>query len=560
MKHTPITVALDKLVVSKDNARKRYEQPPIVALAANINSEGLLQPLLVRAQYDDAGAATGFYEVVAGERRRRALKILSRRPGLKRNAPISCLELDSRTNSMAVSLSENTLRVAMHPAEEFRAFNALAIGGMSIADIAARFGTTERLVEQRLRLANVAVPILAAYEKGQINLDVVIAFAAEPDIERQAEFFAANKGGYLAAAHIRRTFTAGRMATSLAVVALVGLDAYTAAGGTITSDLFGDEAWIDNPEVIDALAKPIIDAKIAELLADGWKWVELATEDRRIYNFERVHCPSETERAGLGCFITISPEGELKVREGFVAEEDVKERKRATQAAKRTHMALAAKTADPKGQSIPFSAKTVEALAEGISRATGKALVENPIIALRAVVYSLVWSKLNRYSIDTPVPIRCSSDCPPDAFVAVFGDSVPTDAVNVWKWASTTSLDSLLLALAIVTQDGFAAKYEPGSNDWILVNELAVACGVEPGAGWVADEAFFAGLRKAPMLAILTEACGPDVADNAKNLKHAELVARCVRMVGATDWKPQHTLLTNLFDTLPQPSQPDADE
>jgi hypothetical protein len=39
----------------------------------------------------------------------------------------------------------------MHPADEFKAFNALHEQGLSVPEIAVRFGASEKKVEQRLR-------------------------------------------------------------------------------------------------------------------------------------------------------------------------------------------------------------------------------------------------------------------------------------------------------------------------------------------------------------------------------------------------------------------------
>jgi ParB family chromosome partitioning protein len=59
-----------------------------------------------------------------------------------------------------ISLAENIIRQAMHPADQFEAFKALVDEGMPIEDVAARFGVTPLVVQQRLKLANVS-PVLS---------------------------------------------------------------------------------------------------------------------------------------------------------------------------------------------------------------------------------------------------------------------------------------------------------------------------------------------------------------------------------------------------------------
>jgi ParB family chromosome partitioning protein len=57
--------------------------------------------------------------------------------------------------------------------------------GMPAADIAARFGVTENVVLQRLKLARVSPVIIRAYRDGEIDLECVMAFAVVDDHKRQ---------------------------------------------------------------------------------------------------------------------------------------------------------------------------------------------------------------------------------------------------------------------------------------------------------------------------------------------------------------------------------------
>jgi hypothetical protein len=88
-----------------------------------------------------------------------------------------------------VSLAENVVRQAIHPADEFEAFNALATAKppMSTAKIAERFGKTEKHVLQRLKLAYVAPQLLKEYRLGKINLECLEAFTITDDQKRQMQ-------------------------------------------------------------------------------------------------------------------------------------------------------------------------------------------------------------------------------------------------------------------------------------------------------------------------------------------------------------------------------------
>jgi ParB family transcriptional regulator, chromosome partitioning protein len=76
---------------------------------------------------------------------------------------------------------ENTIRAAMHPADEFIAMAGLIEAGQPIDAVAARFGVPERHVRQRLRLGKLAPELLDAFRAGEISLEVVTAFTLGAD-------------------------------------------------------------------------------------------------------------------------------------------------------------------------------------------------------------------------------------------------------------------------------------------------------------------------------------------------------------------------------------------
>ena len=111
----PTTIPLDKLVLSDANVRRLNAAISIEALAESIARRGLLQSLSVRPVLDSEGKETGSYEVQAGGRRWRALKLLVKQKRLAKNAPIACIV---KTTGIIEddSLAENTEREALHPA------------------------------------------------------------------------------------------------------------------------------------------------------------------------------------------------------------------------------------------------------------------------------------------------------------------------------------------------------------------------------------------------------------------------------------------------------------
>jgi len=118
----------DKIVPSRYQARKEFDETEIKNLADSIASEGLLQPILVRQLKD------GTYELLAGERRLRACRVL----GLKRI--LACVQNSSDASSAVKGLIENIQRANLNPIEEAKGFSNLM----------ENFHLTQDAISQRL--------------------------------------------------------------------------------------------------------------------------------------------------------------------------------------------------------------------------------------------------------------------------------------------------------------------------------------------------------------------------------------------------------------------------
>ena len=178
-----------------------------------------------------------------------------------------------------VSLAENSVRAAMHPADQVEAFRRLADAGSTAAAIAARFGVSERTVEKRPRLGNAAPVLLEAYRAGEIDLETLMAFAVTTDQAHQtAVWETVSQQGYRPGAwQIKRLLTEDRVAATSAIARFVGLEAYEAAGGRIDRDLFAEEdergIWFDEPDLLNKLAMDSLQVAVREL-ETRWKWAE----------------------------------------------------------------------------------------------------------------------------------------------------------------------------------------------------------------------------------------------------------------------------------------------
>ena len=269
-------IALNKLKASSRNVRRvSHSADDIESRAASIRTKGLLQPLVVEPEYKDGGEESGYYLVSIGEGRRQALKLLAKRKQISKAELVRCV-VDTTNDPSEISLDENISRRDMHPADQFEAFRDLAERkGYGAEEIGARFGVSPQIVRQRLRLGSVAPALLDLYREEALTLEQVVAFAVNPDPERQMQVFAQlppqNRQPYA----IRRAMTDTKVSADDRRVSFVGLDAYVEAGGPVLRDLFTEDrgGWVEDVVLLDRLVLEKLQAVAANVQADeGWKW------------------------------------------------------------------------------------------------------------------------------------------------------------------------------------------------------------------------------------------------------------------------------------------------
>jgi len=273
-------IPFNRLVLSQANVRRIKAGIAVEELAEDIARRTLLQSLTVRPVLDEAGAETGMFEVPSGGRRYRALELLVKQKRLARTAPIPCV---IRTEGIAEedSLAENVQRAPLHPLDQFRAFLTLREKGRSEEEIAAAFFISVAVVRQRLRLAGVSPRLLEVYAEDGMTLDQLMAFTVSPDHQRQEQVWEALQRSYTKEPYqIRRLLTEGAVRAADKRAQFVGAAAYEAAGGVILRDLFqsDDGGWLQDPVLLDRLAREALDRAAEAIRAEGWRWVEVAAD------------------------------------------------------------------------------------------------------------------------------------------------------------------------------------------------------------------------------------------------------------------------------------------
>ncbi|HEJ6335386.1 TPA: ParB N-terminal domain-containing protein [Pseudomonas aeruginosa] len=280
-----ILVPLSQLLPrrSKRNVRTTPRQS-IPELAASIARIGLLQNLIVILSADGET-----YEVVAGDRRLTALKLLAKKKRIPADYEVPCL-LVADASARTVSLAENVQRENMHPADQFAAFAALVKEGRPIEDIAADFGVSPLVVQRRLKLANVSPRLMADYRAGGVTLEQLMALTITDDHAAQEAAFYGAPEWQRSPSKLRERLTEREIDAAHALVRFVGLDAYRQAGGGIRRDLFaeGDAGtYLTDTAVLETLVRDKLATLAEDVRAEGWAWVEavphLAYEERQAF-------------------------------------------------------------------------------------------------------------------------------------------------------------------------------------------------------------------------------------------------------------------------------------
>jgi ParB/RepB/Spo0J family partition protein len=249
-------IPLNRLILSPTNVRKT---PPSAAeqaeLKASTKARGLKQNLVVHP----AAGANGVHAVTAGGRRLKALQELAAEGVIPGDTEVPCL-IEAPDEALETSLMENTIRAAMHPADEFVAMAGLIDAGATIEAIALRFGVSERHVRQRLRLGKLAPELLDAFRAGNIGLEAVTAFTLGADHAAQLAVWSQVKDrSYIQPYTVRHLLTETAIPLDSDLGLFVGAEYYEAADGRITRDLFSgdDEGFMIDAALVRRLSRSL---------------------------------------------------------------------------------------------------------------------------------------------------------------------------------------------------------------------------------------------------------------------------------------------------------------
>ncbi|MCI8387876.1 MAG: ParB/RepB/Spo0J family partition protein [Clostridiales bacterium] len=157
-------IATDRIIPNPSQPRKQFEDDSIIRLADSIRQYGILQPLTVR-RIDDGlvlndnaidGIATyskDMFEIVAGERRLRASKLLQ-----LATVPCIIVDVDSK-KSAELAIIENIQRENLNIFEQASSIASLIdIYSLTQEEVAKQLSMSQSFVANKLRILRLTAP------------------------------------------------------------------------------------------------------------------------------------------------------------------------------------------------------------------------------------------------------------------------------------------------------------------------------------------------------------------------------------------------------------------
>jgi ParB family chromosome partitioning protein len=153
-----VTLRMAEVEPNTAQPRRRFDEASLQDLAESIRTHGVLQPLLVRR------LPTGYYQIIAGERRWRAARLA----GL---AEIPALVVDADDRKAAeIALIENLQREDLNPIEEAEGLRALVEEyGLTQEEAAERVGRSRPALANSLRLLSLPEAVRAHLIEGRLS-------------------------------------------------------------------------------------------------------------------------------------------------------------------------------------------------------------------------------------------------------------------------------------------------------------------------------------------------------------------------------------------------------
>lgn len=572
------------------NARVAGRDARIAELAANIfanrskdNPTGLIENLIVKQVDGDC------YAVANGNRRLAALHMIESPDS---ETPIGCtLHQVDAAKAFEFSLATAITAEQLHPVDQYEAFAKLEERGKTNEEIAQQYGMSERQVKQALALGRLSPKIRQAWRDGTIKAEVAKAFTLALEHKMQDRVYdKLEKGGTIFESYVKRELGADATDESVAqLLTFIGAEAYRAAGGHVTEDLFGNSHIISDEALLRQMARNVLTARCDALLEEGWGWAEVKADlphaaqfwpqsdvkkpqyegDEKarldkaiadlaalendedltwnerdaqeeaaeqiiaeIENALRARSFDAKKRKQLGCIVDVE-DGRLVVLYG------IKKPAEAKQLPSEQAPAPAAKPAAPaaptEADEEDISQALVARLSVQLTKAAATALIQDEQLALSVLI-----AAFGCYS-NCGVKVSISGLGSREGERGVLGAEEMDRALPLarkLKPAERITLLAQLAANALDFERRSLDHNDPHDGAMAIVDAIDAKAFNAAARGAFDAKDYFGGVSKALNLKAIEEALGPDLARQQAKKPKTDIVAFAIENVPATGWLP----------------------
>lgn len=154
-----VELKINEIVPNEQQPRRCFSEESLQELAASIEENGVIQPIIVRK------LEQGGYQIVAGERRWRACRLLN-----KKTIPAIIKEYSDQ-QLLEIALIENIQREDLNPLEEAEAYKTLIKEyGLTQEEVSLKVGKSRSFIANMMRLLNLALPVQEMLANGQLSV------------------------------------------------------------------------------------------------------------------------------------------------------------------------------------------------------------------------------------------------------------------------------------------------------------------------------------------------------------------------------------------------------
>ena len=153
-------IAVERIIHSASQARQSFNDASILSLANSIRNHGIINPITVRKSAN----SRDFFEIIAGERRLKAAKLLE-----MNEIPCIIAEADELEGA-EISIIENIQREDLNPIEEAMAYKALSEEyQMTQEELSMKVGKSRSAIANTTRLLDLPAEVLTLVASGELS-------------------------------------------------------------------------------------------------------------------------------------------------------------------------------------------------------------------------------------------------------------------------------------------------------------------------------------------------------------------------------------------------------